>query len=624
MKKSPVAGIAGSIRIECLNKLDLIAAEKHGKRLDTTSEARAITNAPPITSTGLNLCALYEAHVSDALVHKCTTIAKQVVIQFPKDLIDGEDAAFMLHHSRSIVEGIFGDQAIFADRIDRDERGRHNVDIFIAPKAIKTTKKTSKLAVTVTKHEEALAEKHGRRNSTYGRGQAAQDELFRYFRDVMCLEGVQRGNPKVVAGPDWKSAEELRDAELTEKERIAEERSHDLEERATRISDQQHNVYRAEIAADEVRAETERLRAEATQDAAAAAAAREDAEAAERRAELKSQEAASLLESLQRQEMEGAARRNEERRRADEDRHAASLARKDAEDLRAVAKANLASVMAEKGTLDDERSAHLAQVALLARACNDQSELNLRTSEKTFAMNWERMTPKEYSAFRSPWSAGLSQIGRILAVALEGVRALKDRLLVREAELDRQKRDTDARDAHVQREREQHSRDVEGHMVALRLLDRQRAEVAEKEECAKDALVAAGQKADKAAEAEVAARSTLMSHQNWVSVIKTLGEHPEGTKTVGDRIQADPSILVKLPPTMAAFLKWPAPEWARMVVADRFASAQERQKARSAAVALETMLGEARTVLSPVQQKTVAQAKQVMRQHGFGDPGVGL
>ena len=75
MKKSPVTGISGAIRIVCLSKADLTNAERHGKRLDETSQARAISNDPPYTTTGLDLKKLYREHVRDAFVPKCKTVA---------------------------------------------------------------------------------------------------------------------------------------------------------------------------------------------------------------------------------------------------------------------------------------------------------------------------------------------------------------------------------------------------------------------------------------------------------------------------------------------------------------------------------------------------------------------
>lgn len=107
MKKSPVAGISGSIRAVCLSKADLTAAEKHGKRLDATSQARAISKDPPVTTTGLDLQKLYKKHVKDVFVPKCNTIAKHIIIQFPKDLVDGENPAYMLRHARRVRGPVF-------------------------------------------------------------------------------------------------------------------------------------------------------------------------------------------------------------------------------------------------------------------------------------------------------------------------------------------------------------------------------------------------------------------------------------------------------------------------------------------------------------------------------------
>lgn len=659
MKKSAVAGVAGAVRIYQLTNNDLRKAENHGKRLDETSKARAIYDAPPVTTSGLELRTLFRAHIKGAFVPKAKAKAMHVIIQFPKELVDGENAEYMLHHARRFCERVFGTDAIFADRVDRDERGRHVVDAFVAPKYIKTTKHQAKLAVTMSRHLKDLAVRYGQDPTPRGSALALQDALFEYFRDEMGLQGVKRGAPKLIAGPDWRSAEQLRDAELTEKEHAAQERSRELVAREAAVTNMEAAARAAREAADEERAETTRLRDKAAGDAAAAAAARESAEAARIDADSKSQEATARLEAARRREEEQAARLGDLRRRADEaraeaeraqaealkaradrikadleavaartkaseDQFAASRARRNAEDTHKAADALLASVMADKRRLDEERSVHVAQLALLARASDDQSGLDLRTNATTFTLNSNRMTPEESAAVRNPWSAGLNIIARTLAIALERIRALKDRLAARETELEKQKRDADARDARLRDERERHARDVEGHRAALCLLDQQQVDVTEREKCAKDALAAARGKADEAAAVEIAARAALADHQRWVMVVNALSPFPDGTRIMGDRIVANPSVVAKLTPPMAAFIKLPAPDWARMVVAERFATDQERQKAQSAAVALEKMLGEARTVLSPAQQQTVAQARQVMRQHGFPDPGMGL
>ncbi|MXO76117.1 hypothetical protein GRI40_12930 [Altererythrobacter aerius] len=123
MKKSAVAGVAGAVPIYQLTNNDLRKAENHGKRLDETSKARAIYDAPPVTTSGLELRTLFRAHIKGAFVPKAKAKAMHVIIQFPKQLVDGENAEYMLHHARRFCERVFGTDAIFADRVDRDERG---------------------------------------------------------------------------------------------------------------------------------------------------------------------------------------------------------------------------------------------------------------------------------------------------------------------------------------------------------------------------------------------------------------------------------------------------------------------------------------------------------------------
>lgn len=84
----------------------------------------------------------------------------------------------------------------------------------MAPKYVKTTKKKSELAIATTRDLKALADKYDRPVTPRGYGRALQDALYEYLRDDMGLKGVQRGSPKIFAGPDHKQAEELRMEEL--------------------------------------------------------------------------------------------------------------------------------------------------------------------------------------------------------------------------------------------------------------------------------------------------------------------------------------------------------------------------------------------------------------------------
>lgn len=212
--KSVVSGVAGAVRVNQLTLAGLTRQELHGKRLDATGEARAINDEPPVTTNGVELNALFRQHVEGAFIPRAGSKAMHVIIQFPKDLVDGGDAHGMLHHAREFGKKVFGDDAIFADRVDRDEKSQHVVDLFVAPKYVKKTKRDEKVAVSMTRHLKALAEKHGHPPIPHGIGRALQDAWFEYLRGEMGLEKVQRGSAKLIAGPDWKSAEQLRVEEL--------------------------------------------------------------------------------------------------------------------------------------------------------------------------------------------------------------------------------------------------------------------------------------------------------------------------------------------------------------------------------------------------------------------------
>jgi hypothetical protein len=218
--QSPVSGISGAVRIQRLSGVALAAAEAHGKRLDARGKARAIYDAAPVTTTGLDLQNLYEAHVEGAKVQRSNTKALHVLLQFPKDLMDGEDTDEMMHHAQAFAETVFGDDAIFADRIDRDEKSRHVVDLFVAPGYRKITKRRSQPAISTSKHLKDLAAKRGKSPTLRGQGQALQDAWFEYLRDEVGLD-VARGAEKKLPGSDWKAAEELELERLRQEQSVA-------------------------------------------------------------------------------------------------------------------------------------------------------------------------------------------------------------------------------------------------------------------------------------------------------------------------------------------------------------------------------------------------------------------
>ena len=263
MPPSPVAGVAGAIRVQRLSLVGLVAAEAHGNRKDTRGKARAIyPEAAPITTTGLEITSLFEEHVEGAFRPSSSKICLHLIAQFPVDLVpadkDGrvsdDQARWMLEQAREFAKDVFGPSAVFADRIDRDECGQHVVDLFIAPKYEKKGRSGTKTAVSISRHLKELAFRTGRwvvpenleeliravppsKNAAKERaklrslrdhptlraqGQALQDAWFQFLEQSGQLTGVKRGSPKKTAGSDTVSAEELdlerRHEVLTEKE----------------------------------------------------------------------------------------------------------------------------------------------------------------------------------------------------------------------------------------------------------------------------------------------------------------------------------------------------------------------------------------------------------------------
>jgi hypothetical protein len=274
MPKSPVAGVAGSIRVKRLSLVGLVAAEAHGNRKDTKGKARAIyPNAPPISTTGLNLSSLFDQHVQDAFRPNSSKICLHVLAQFPTELVPTDEAGrvsddharWMLSQALDFARDVFGPDAVFADRIDRDERGQHVVDLFIAPKYQKKTRGGSKTAVSISRHLKELAFRTGRwvvpenldeliravppgpnavkeraklrslrdHPTLRSQGQALQDAWFVFLDQKAQLAGVKRGSPKKTAGDDAISAEELdmvrRQEALAEREQAIERERHELE-----------------------------------------------------------------------------------------------------------------------------------------------------------------------------------------------------------------------------------------------------------------------------------------------------------------------------------------------------------------------------------------------------------
>ncbi|ONF97018.1 hypothetical protein [Sphingomonas jeddahensis] len=608
--KKQVSGVAGAARIKNLDLAGLARAEKHGKRLDQTGKARAMNDLPPLTTTGLDLLALYDRHIEGAFVPRAKSSVMHILIQFPTELVDGEDPGYMLHHARVFAERVFGDEAILADRLDRDEKSRHVVDLFVAPRYMKSTKRESKPAISTTHHLKALAKEYGEKPLPFGYGRALQTAFFDYMRDEMKLDGVERGKAKAVSGNDWKSAEQQRLEELDGLEaqktsalaRIEQDR---VRAEAAAAEAAHRAAEREEALAARERKATERERAIAAREIETAAAG--DRAAAAR---LAAEQARIGMEAaLQAARLRGEA--------VDRELAAAAGDRADAEADRALAAAERAAITAERERNDAQRKVREAQLALLARAADDGAGLDLRSTPSAFSMRKDAMLPDERHVYEAGWPASLVKAGRQIAVALEQVRAWTRRLLAREKVIEEREAALAARERDAERERA--ARHAE-HAATLAGLDRRDRELAAREQDATTRLAAAEAGIAAAAAKDAGAQALLAQHSRWAMAVDTLVDHPDWIDVTGTTIRLDRDAATAAGPRLAATLREPPPPWAlnvllaRLDVADRQRRVGEHeQAAASSARQLTELLGRAGPVLTPEQQLVAAEVQQAIR-----------
>ena len=210
---------AVSARIDQLNVPLLRSSEKHGRRLDESSQARKVRDEPSIAwsphpGDAFALVDRLADHVAGAHVPASATKALHLVVKLPDSVpvASMTDAARAMALAVEFAQETFGGAAVFAARIDRDERSLNVVDLFLAPRYLKVTKRASKPAVAMTRHLKMLAEKHGReadgggaRGTMIAQGRALQDELAAWLT-ARGFEAV-RGQPKDTPGRDWESPE---------------------------------------------------------------------------------------------------------------------------------------------------------------------------------------------------------------------------------------------------------------------------------------------------------------------------------------------------------------------------------------------------------------------------------
>lgn len=258
-------GKSGAVRTKSLDSSQLGAMETHENRADLVTQQRVVRNLPPLVfspysaqgRTGklsyddtlvgiverdealhLSIGEACARHLENTRRNKAAKkICLHSIVQFPTDLaINEEMETAMLAHAVAFIDGNFGQDAVFHARLDRDEVGRHAVDVFYAPRYIKSTKRRSETWVSLTKFGKALAvaqfgsapktrrnpktgksnpvlNKSGKqievaRDSAYYQGQALQDAFHFYLQSQMRLDWAVRGSKKVSRDPDRLEVEE--------------------------------------------------------------------------------------------------------------------------------------------------------------------------------------------------------------------------------------------------------------------------------------------------------------------------------------------------------------------------------------------------------------------------------
>lgn len=189
-------GLVGAVRGRSLRMENLAAAEKHGKREDHSGPARQVRDADPLVNGTLDLRDALAVHMRGVKTQG-KMACLHCIVQFPTKLIDGTDPErqqWMLDHATWFVNEYYGGDAVFAARLDRDEKGRHTVDVFAMPKYDYLYKdgRTAKKA-SISKFSRQRAEERFGKGKNHPRyqGRALQDAWFEYMRNEMRLDVQQ-------------------------------------------------------------------------------------------------------------------------------------------------------------------------------------------------------------------------------------------------------------------------------------------------------------------------------------------------------------------------------------------------------------------------------------------------
>lgn len=218
-------GKTGSVRQEALTSAQLKKAEDHGKRLDQMGPSRRVRDKAPLVYGSLDLQEAQREHMEGVHQQKgAQTKALHMLVQFPTGLSGADNEKTqkaMLHHAVKFANEYHGGDAVFAARLDRDEEGRHTVDVFAMPrydfqyKDGRTQKRAavSKFAkANALANAETLIEPDEDLDPTGSivQGRAMQAAWYRYLREDCKLNWAQPPERKKVRSKDRLEPEEFK------------------------------------------------------------------------------------------------------------------------------------------------------------------------------------------------------------------------------------------------------------------------------------------------------------------------------------------------------------------------------------------------------------------------------
>lgn len=154
---------AASLTLGGAGQKTLASMQAHGMRNDGTSRKRKVRDVEPLVYGSLDLKTAFKDHIKGCRMN--SSLKRPVMhalVQFPTSIpITEKNEKVMLKLAVKFINQHHGGDAVFAARLDRDEDGRHTVDVFYAPKYVKETKQHGEeLWISNSKHGKLLCERH--------------------------------------------------------------------------------------------------------------------------------------------------------------------------------------------------------------------------------------------------------------------------------------------------------------------------------------------------------------------------------------------------------------------------------------------------------------------------------